>query len=154
MTRRRLAGFFLTLLAVCLTDGVRADPRGTSTIVGHVWTAENDPITDASLRLRNILSGSTELTTVSNRTGEFSFGSVEAGSYFVEYVDGSGRVLALSNPFTVTEGETVSTFIRLGSRRPFGAGFFTSAAAAVLSSAAVTGITAVEPTGRPISPNR
>jgi hypothetical protein len=154
MTRQRLAGLLLMLLAVCPPGDVRAVSSGTSRVVGHIWTADSLPIAGAALRLRNILTAALDLTTVSDQAGEFSFSGVEAGSYFIEYVHGSGRLLAVSNPFTVTKGETISTFVRLGSRRPFGAGFFTSTAAVVLSSAAVAGIAAVGPTGRPISPNR
>jgi hypothetical protein len=46
----------------------------------------------------------------------------------------------------------VVTFIRLGARLRLFSGFFTSAAAAAVASAAGLGVTAVAPTGQDVSP--
>jgi hypothetical protein len=55
----------------------------------------------------------------------------------------------------VAPGETVATFVRLGSKAPWFNGFFSNAAAAVASSAAAAGITAVAPEQiRPVSARR
>jgi hypothetical protein len=125
----------------------------TTTNVGYVWNADGAPIPGAALRLRDVTSGRVVRTTASNDGGEFTFDDVDESSYVVEYVDGNSHILAVGNPFAVVGGETVSTFVRLGARR-FAGGFFTTAAAAVVASAASIGVTAVVPTGRPISPNR
>jgi hypothetical protein len=68
----------------------------------------------------------------------------------VELVSGSGRVLALSELFTVAAGETVSTSVRLGSKSVWV--FFNNAAAAVIAAASSLGVTAVGSNGRPASP--
>jgi hypothetical protein len=171
MTTRRLAAALFVSALVCLpaaekfvaaqpADGVPgrrpvpdAPVRATATIVGYIWSADSSPIPSAMLRLRDAVSGDVAVTAYSNESGRFTFADVDESTYVVEYVDANGSVLAVGNPFAVAAGETVSTFLRLSSRRPFG-GFFTTAAAAVVASAASIGVTAVVPTGRPVSPNR
>lgn len=130
------------------------DPRTTATIIGYLWSADNAPIQSATLRLRDLGSGRIALTATSNERGEFTFAEADGSTYVVEYADAGGKVLAVGSPFTVVAGETVVTFIRLAPRRPLGGGFFTNAAAVVVASAASIGVTAVVPTGRPVSPNR
>lgn len=130
-----------------------ATPTMTAAIVGNIWGADGAPIPGATLRLRDVSTGRVPRTTVSSDGGEFTFEEVDEGTYFVEYVDAQGNVLAVGSPFSLVGGDTVSTFIRLGARR-FAGGFFTTAAAAVVASAASIGVTAVVPTGRPVSPNR
>jgi hypothetical protein len=171
MTTRRLVAALLVSAVVCLPAAesfVAAQPAGdfpgrgpatdelvraAATIVGYIWSADSFPIQSATLRLRDVVSGHVAVTAHSNESGRFTFTDVDEGSYVVEYVDANSNVLAVGNPFAVAAGETVSTFLRLGSRQPFG-GFFANAAAAVVASAASIGVTAVVPTGRPVSPNR
>jgi Carboxypeptidase regulatory-like domain len=171
MTTRRLAAVLLVSALVCppaaekfvaaqsagevpaRRPGTDTPVRATATIVGYIWSADSSPIPSATLRLRNVVSGDVAVTASSNESGRFTFADVDEGTYVVEYVDANGNVLAVGSPFAVAAGETVSTFLRLGSRGPFG-GFFTTAAAAVVASAASIGVTAVVPTGRPVSPNR
>jgi hypothetical protein len=133
--------------------GPGAVERLTATVVGYLWSADSTPIPSATLRLRDVSSGHVALTTYSNENGEFSFDDIDGGAYVVEYVDARSHVLAVGSPFSVSAGETVSTLVRVGTRRTIG-GFFTSTAAAVVASAATIGVTAVVPTGRPASPNR
>jgi hypothetical protein len=171
MTTRRLSAALLVSAVVCVSTArtfVAAQPAGdtperrpaadvanvtTATIVGYIWSADSAPIPSATLRLRDLSFGGVARTTYSNENGEFTFEDVGESTYVVEYVDAHGKVLAVGSPFGVTAGETVSTLIRLGARR-FAGGFFTNAAAAVVASAASIGVTAVVPTGRPVSPTR
>jgi Carboxypeptidase regulatory-like domain len=171
VTTRRRAATLLVSLALCLPSGeiflsaqpagdtaVRRpsadlDPPTTATIVGYLWNADSAPIPSATLRLRDLGSGRIASTATSNESGEFTFAEADGSTYVVEYADPGGRVLAVGSPFSVVPGETVVTFIRLAPRRP-GGGFFTNAAAVVVASAASIGVTAVAPTGRPVSPNR
>jgi hypothetical protein len=131
---------------------VVSSPPVAATIFGYVWRADNSPIPGAALRLRNVVSGRIEMTSTSNESGEFSFTDVEGATYAIEYVDERSRLLAVGHTFSIAPGETVVTFIRLGSRLPWVGGLFSSAAAAVVSSAAGIGVTAVVPTGQDISP--
>jgi hypothetical protein len=119
--------------------------RSTS-ILGAAWKADNSPIPNAKLRLRNVLTGRIEATTVANEAGQFAFTGIESGTYAIELVSDTGKVLTLGHTFTVAPGETVATFVRLGTRVPWFNGFFGNAAAAASSTAASTGVTAIAPT--------
>ena len=104
------------------------------------------------MRLRNVASGKVEATTSAAGNGEFAFENVEGGTYVIEYVDQGGKVLAVGHVFSVAPGETVATFIRLGTTRPWFAALFSNAGAAVVATAASLGVTAVAPPARPVSP--
>jgi hypothetical protein len=138
-----------------LPDARSSEAAGTAaTILGHVWGADGRPVANAALRLRDVTSGRLVGRTVSVDGGQFTFVEATAGTYVVECVDDLGKVLAVGNTFEVAPGETVSTFVRLGSQSSPVSSFFNSIAAVVISSAASVGVTAVGSTGRPVSPNR
>ena len=118
--------------------------RGTS-ILGNAWTSENTPIRNARLRLRNVTTGRIEATTVANNEGQFAFADIEGGTYVVEMVNDAGKVLTVGHVFNIASGETVGTFVRLGTKVPWFTGFFGNTAAAAASSAASQGITALAP---------
>ncbi len=136
-------------------DATSAAARRGTSILGAAWYADNSPIPNARLRLRNLQTGRVEATTVGGEDGRFTFASVESGSYLVELVSESGGVLALGQPFTIAPGETVATFVRLRVKVPWYAEFFSSAGAAAVSAAALAGITAIAPEAvRPVSAQR
>lgn len=145
----------MLLVAASMAHGGAPVPatRGTA-ILGNAWTANNSPIPNARLRLRNVASGKVAAVTLANETGQFSFTNIETGSYVVELVNEAAAVLALGHVFSIAPGETVATFVRLGTRVPWFAGFFGNAAGAVASSAASQGITALAPLVRPASSGR
>ena len=156
--------------AVCLAAASMAsadsiDPYGThapmaapsarlTSILGGAWNADNSPIPGAKLRLRNAVTGRIETATVADATGQFTFSNIDAGTYVVELVNDNGKVLAVGHAFMVAPGETVATFVRLGARVPWFAGFFENAAAAATSSAASLGVTALAPVAPPVSAKR
>jgi hypothetical protein len=144
VTARAAAGGTLT--------GLRA--RATS-IIGTAWQADNTPIPHARVQLRNTLTGRMAAHAVANERGQFSFHNVETGSYLIELVSETGKLLAVGHGFTIGPGETVATFVRLGTRVPWFTGFFSNAAAAVASSAAAAGVTALAPEAmRAVSPTQ
>jgi hypothetical protein len=122
--------------------------RATS-ILGAAWNSDNTAIPFAKVRLRNVLTGKIEANTISNELGQFSFNGIESGSYVIELVSDNGKILAIGHTFSVAPGETVATFVRLGSRLPWFSGFFGNAASSVASVAASTGVTAVAPEQMP-----
>lgn len=147
----------MLLVAASLTHGAGPGPAAAAratAIRGHAWTADNTPIPAARLRLRNVTTGKVEAVTIANEAGQFTFSDVEGGSYLVELVNDAGSVLAVGHLFSIGPGEIVGTFVRLGTRVPWFSGFFGNAAAAVASSAASQGITALAPVVRPASSGR
>jgi hypothetical protein len=134
------------------TGAIRA--RVTS-IHGGAWRADNTPIPEARLRLRNVVTGKIDATTVADEEGQFVFTGIPEGTYLVEMVSESGKVLTLGQVFTVAPGESVATFVRLGTKVPWFTGFFGNASLAVAASAAAAGVLALSPESVPsVSPNR
>lgn len=135
--------------------GPKVGPAGrTTTILGSAWTANNEPIKQAHLRLRNVITGRVEAAATANDVGQFEFRSIESGSYVVELLSESGRVQVVGQVFSIAPGETVATFIRLGTRVPWYSGFFGNSIAAIAATAASEGITAIAPVARPVSATR
>jgi hypothetical protein len=125
-----------------------------TTIHGSAWTANNAPIAQARIRLRNVVSGRVEATTIANDAGQFAFQNVAGGSYLVELFDLGGKTEVVGHVFSIAPGETVATFVRTGTKVPWFNGFFGNSVSAVSSSAASEGITAIAPVARPVSANR
>jgi hypothetical protein len=131
------------------------DAVGSASIMGTAWKADNTPIPQAKVRLRNVASGKTVAAAIANDAGQFTFGDIEPGPYIVELISDNGRILAVSHTLAVGQGETIATFVRLGSKVPWFGGFFVNAAASVTAAAASTGVTAVAPEEmRPVSPQK
>ena len=114
-----------------------------TSILGAAWNVDNTPIQDATLRLRNVLTGKIEAVAKANHAGQFGFENVNAGSYVVELVSAAGKIQTVGHVFTIAPGETVATFVRVGTKVPWGTTFFSNTANAVSSSAASEGITAI-----------
>jgi hypothetical protein len=130
---------------------VSASTRQVGAISGTAWNLDDSPIADARLRLRDVSSGLVLMGTQADSLGRFVFLRVPPGNYVVELVGDEDRVLALGHVFSLGPGETVVTFIRLGSRVPWYEGFFSNAAAAALATAASLGVTAVGEGAQPAS---
>ena len=66
-----------------------------------------------------------------------------------------GRAETSTDPAPINMGETIVTFVRLGTKVPWFEGFFVNAAASVAAAAASMGVTAVAPQEmRPVSPQK
>lgn len=131
--------------------GVSASTQHVGAISGTAWNLDDSPIAGALLRLRDVSTGFIPMTTQADALGRFTFLKVLPGSYVVELVDDNGHVLALGHVFSIGPGETVVTFVRLGSRVPWYQGFFSNAAAAAMAAAASLGVTALGEGGQPAS---
>lgn len=140
------------IVAGSLPAGAARSTGGT--ILGSVWNEKNEGIPGALVRLRNLTTGRLEASVRADSKGQFTFDGLEGGNYVLEYVNEQGHVLAIGHNFTVLPGETIATFIRLGSKLPWFADFFGNAAASAVSSAASLGVTAVTPPGQPASTER
>lgn len=126
----------------------------STTIIGSAWNADNSPIKNARVRLRNVVTGRIEATTTANEAGQFTFENVEGGTYIVELITETGKIAALGHVFTIGPGETVATFVRIGTKVPWFQSFFENAAVAATSTAASQGVTAIAPEARPASSGR
>lgn len=135
----------------------RTSPGATSfgtpvtAVLGTAWAADNSPIKQANLRLRNVLTGKVQATTIGNDAGQFAFENVPGGSYVVELLNNGGHVEVIGHVFTIATGETVATFVRTGTKVPWVVGFFNNTLSAVASTAASQGVTAIAPLARPAS---
>jgi hypothetical protein len=131
---------------VATTFGTRA-----TAILGTAWTADNQPIRQARLRLRNVVTGKIEAAAVGNEAGQFAFENVPGGSYVLELLNGLGHVQVVGHVFTIATGETVATFVRASTKVPWFTGFFANTLTSVESAAASEGVTAIAPLARPVS---
>lgn len=128
--------------------------RGDSTVIGGAWTADNLPIGQARVRLRDVVTGRVQATAAADDGGQFVFEDVPSGSYAVELLNANGRVQVVGHIFNIAPGETVATFVRTRARVPWFDGFFNNAIAAITATAASQGVTAIAPVARPVSANR
>jgi hypothetical protein len=149
---KRLGWICAPMLAFGIVCLKAADDRTPATILGAAWNADNTPINGANLRLRNVVTGKVEAEAKANAAGQFSFENVEAGSYAVELVTESGHILMVGHVFTIAQGETVATFVRLAPKVPWTSAIFNNTAANVAAVAATAGIAAIRPSGYCQSP--
>lgn len=126
---------------------VGATPGGTglTSVVGTAWRVDNSPISGAHLQLRNLVNGKVQAQAVANEAGQFTFSNIEGGTYVVELLGLNGKIVSVGHAFVIAPGETVATFVRLGTSVPWYTGFFSNAASIVAASAASQGITAMAP---------
>jgi hypothetical protein len=137
------------MLLVSLPASRAHEATRATSIQGVAWHADNSPVKFAKIRLRNIVTGRIQAGVVANEDGRFVFADMPPGGYLVELVNDDGQVLAVGHTFTIGEGETVATFVRLPAKTPWFQGFFSNAAAIVATAAAATGITAIAPEAVP-----
>lgn len=123
-------------------------------VIGGAWTADNKPIGQARVRLRDVVTGRIQASAIGDDAGQFRFENIPGGSYVLELVNASGRVEVVGHVFSIAPGETVATFVRTGTRVPWFDGFFNNVISAVAATAASEGVTAIAPVSRPVSPNR
>jgi hypothetical protein len=137
------------LLVVCLGTALLRATAPITAIQGVAWTATNAPLAFAKVRLRNVVNGRIEGGAVADADGRFVFKDIPPGAYLIELVNDDGRVLAVGHTFSLADGDTVATFVRLPQKAPWFHGFFSNAAALVAVAAATTGITSMAPEAVP-----
>lgn len=146
-----LVALSATVVAIGSTPGsvttrsAQGPAKAAAAIVGVALNANNRPIPNAKVRLRNLMTGKIAAESVANEAGRFEFHAVKSGSYIVELMSGDGRVIAISHRFAAGPGETVETSVRTGTKVPWFTGFFGNAAAVVSAAAAIAGVTAIAP---------
>jgi hypothetical protein len=134
--------------------GAATASSGSTSVLGAAWKMDNTPIPGARVQLRNVISGKVEATSVADQAGQFTFTRIEGGTYVVELIGEHGKILTVGHAFVIAPGETVATFVRLGTKVPWFTDFFSNAASAVASTAASQGITAIAPVQLPRTNNK
>ncbi len=130
---------------------VSAVSKGETSIRGVVWSVKNTPVPGAQVQLRNLVTGKVDAASVADQTGQFSFNQIDGGRYVIELIGTNGKIMTVGNAFVVAPGESVATFVRMGTKVPWFSGFFGNAATAVTAGAASLGITAIAPVQLPES---
>lgn len=131
-----------------------ASSRATS-VMGYLWAGEGTPVSNATVQLRNIVTGQIEQVSTTLNNGAFAFNNVQGGTYAIEYMsESAGRLVAVGQAFNVAPGETVATFVRLGSRviadLAGTAGMAAQAAVSTAASAGIAGTIAPEQAASPL----
>lgn len=117
-----------------------------SSVVGYFWTNGNGPVSNATMQLRNTVTGLVDASVKTTAEGQFVFTNVASGNYVVEYVgDSTKNLLALGQPFTVAPGDAaVATFMRMANPAAFiPPSVLSNTAASAVQAATTAGVTTV-----------
>jgi hypothetical protein len=139
-----------------LLPGTRADVL--TTIQGKAVDSTNADLGNTVVRLRDARLGRIVESQLTDKAGGFSFKALDPGSYIVEMMANDETVLTASQLINVNAGEAVSALVKLPFRiLPF-AGILgnttPAAAAALLATAAASGVLARRVSGQPVTPGR
>ena len=134
---------------------VAADKLTASTVIkGNALDSTDGQLPNVLVRLRDARFGRIVDTELTDKSGLFTFRTLDPGSYIVELIGNQSTVLAASQILNVEAGEIVSAIVQLPLLTPViaAAGSSTVAtAAAIVTEAAATGVVAVIATD-PVSP--
>jgi hypothetical protein len=139
------------------TNSAASGAARVTSVLGYVWAGEGTPISNATVQLRNIVTGQVEQVSTTLQNGAFSFTNVPGGTYAIEYVsDVAGKVATIGQAISVAPGETVATFVRLGSELtalvPQLASNAAQAVVQNVTQAVATGVVSVAGTATPEQP--
>lgn len=155
----------LMLLTASLPAGVlAAAPQGQQPckLVGFARGTSGQPLANASVRIRSLLTGEVVDTVASGPTGEFVFGGLAPGRYVVEVVDG-GKIVGMTSSLGLEAGMTLSVNVLAVSPGALagsaGAGFSLfglgpTVSTAVLGAAGAVAVVGVVSTRSEASPSR
>jgi hypothetical protein len=136
----------------------------TGTINGVARTSDQKPISDCTANARDAGTGQVADTKKCTPAGAFVFSGLQPGSYVVEVVDVTGKIVALSPAVSVAAGTAVS--VTVTSTLAAGAiaaaagggigllGLGTAATVAVIAAAGAVAIVAVNAAQADASPNQ
>jgi hypothetical protein len=128
---------------------------GQALINGTAVDTNSSPLSNATVRLRNLQTNQVEQVVNANQLGEFSFLAKPEIPYVVEIVDIAGRIVAVGDVIVPQAGDVAGAMVSIPARLPALAGMFSDTAGSVLSAATNTGITAVQASALPfLSPEQ
>ena len=120
-----------------------------ATILCQALTANNQPLANVVLRVRDARLGRIGTALRTDAEGRVSFDLVDPGSYIIELIGDDQSIRATSALLSVNAGESIATIVRLPSRLEAVAGFLSHGApqaAAIAAAAAAAGVLAVQST--------
>ena len=105
-----------TLVAMMLGSSLASSPlpqtieskQQAGRITGVARAADNSPVRDCKVRVRNANTGQLSGEEDCDATGAFMFGNLQPGSYVVELVDASGKIIGVSPAINLAVGASVS----------------------------------------------
>jgi hypothetical protein len=130
----------------------------TGSIIGTATSVSGQPLSNYVVRDRNMANGQVADLTKSDASGRFTFATLAPGSYAIEVVDPSGRVVGTSSLIAVKAGSTAVATVT-GAVAPAAAttakrGLSTAAIVTIIAvTAGVTGL-AIAATNNNSSPSR
>ena len=133
---------------------VTVHTTSVTTIQGNALDATNGNLANVVVRLRDARFGRIVDTELTDKSGLFTFRTLDPGSYIVELIGNESTVLAASQILNVEAGEIVSAIVQLPLLTPMlgaAGGSTVATAAAIVTEAAATGVVAVIATD-PVSP--
>jgi len=133
-------------------------------VAGAVRDQGGKPAVNYAVRVRNAGTGQVAGTGTTGPAGEFSFENLTQGTYVVEVVDGTGRILATSTSIALATGAMAITGVAItlteseavAAAAAAGGSFFTSTTGIVVMAAAgalaVGGVVAAAKKPKPPKP--
>jgi hypothetical protein len=109
--RKSFAGLLVVAVAMSGSASALALAQGQGALSGLAQSSDRAPLANFRVQVRNANTGDLVGSTTSNQAGQFSFGALQPGTYVVEIVDATGRVVGLSSSLTVTAGAIVTVTV-------------------------------------------
>ena len=82
-----------------------------ASINGIAMTSAGQPVANATIRARNLLTGRVAGSTLTTGTGQFVLAGLDSGNYVLELVDAAGQVLGTSSFIYAAAGTTVAATV-------------------------------------------
>jgi Carboxypeptidase regulatory-like domain len=110
--RRVISSALIVALGVLGTPmaALAASAQG-ATLKGIAQGADQKPLPNYTVQVRNVANGQIAGTTTSTAAGSFSLEGLTAGNYVIEIVDAAGKVVGLSSSISIAAGATVTVTV-------------------------------------------
>jgi hypothetical protein len=132
-----------TVTTGVVSSGAR---NGQGMIHGTAVDRDASPLPNATLRLRNLVSGDIEKISSADHVGEFTFIVQPEIPYVVEIADQSGQILAIGNIVTAQAGEVAGAVVQVPGRLPAVSGVLGNTTGQVISASTGAGVTVLKST--------
>lgn len=161
--RSFVAILVVSAVAASTSLGLQAADRQAIAVTGTAYTVELQPLPNTTVQIRDLKTGNRIKSTVSDAKGIYTFEGLQPGTYVVEIVNASGRVVGMSAPFALGDSPSVTVPVvsvgpgaaAAGGKSGFGVlGMGPVTSLAVVGAASAAAVTAVVSTRPDASPSR